>query len=197
MRKCCLNCVFCIHHKEKLVNNGLHFYHNNIESILSSDERKQAFIDNFNFIGQEIKEKRAWEMEYNQKLDDLKNGIYNSILGGPKVLDLLMKEETHKGCFYLANEFGMSSYPDAPDADYLACWHKLWNFRNNEKELTSLKNKCKCLFFYPYNRKENKSFEGCEKERVALLDQKHFAITNALVIAGIIVTILIYFLQKY
>lgn len=193
MKKCCLNCAFCVHYKKKTIQNGLQFYNQDTAAILSSEERNLAFTDNFEFIGREIKSQKLWENEYYQKLDNLKKGAYNHIIGGPTVLDLLEKEEHYRGHFPLTSEFRMSPRPSAPDVDYLACWHDLWNSQNKEIELCSLKKKSKCLFFYPYTRKGNKSFKGCEKEREALLDLKHFNITNTLVIAGIIISIIISF----
>ena len=71
----------------------------------------------------------------------------------------------------------------------------LWNFLGKEQEFQSLIKKKKCLFFYPYNRKGNKSFDGCEKEREALIAKNRFTITNLLVILGIIATILLSGLQ--
>lgn len=140
---------------------------------------------------------KTWENEYNQKLDNAKKGFYNSIYSGEHFLELLSDpiDHFHKS-FPLADEFGMPEHPDAPQFDYLHCWHNLWNFKNRENELTTLKNKRKCLFFYPYDRKGNKSFEACEKERSALQNINQFRITNALVVFGVFVSILIYFFQK-
>jgi uncharacterized membrane protein len=53
------------------------------------------------------------------------------------------------------------------------------------------------MFFYPHNKKGNKSFEGCEKEREALLAKSRFMTTNWLVILGIFVTILIFAIQTW
>ena len=81
----------------------------------------------------------------------------------------------------------MSDCPQAPQKDYLYCWHNLWNFENEPEKYSSINDKNKCLFFYPYTQKGNKSFEGCEKERQAKLNQNHFYITSFLVILGIII----------
>lgn len=192
MKKCCLNCAFCIRRKDKKVYTET----NSSLSILTDIERRDAFKDNFDFIGKEIREQKDWEDLYSQILDNLKKGVYNKQLGNAVVLDLL-DETPFQEPFSLARTFNMPPRPDAPDADYLICWHNLWNFKNKESELVTLKNRNKCLFFYPYNRKENKSFEGCEKERIALQNQYQFRTTNLLVILGIIVSFLIYALQKY
>ncbi len=198
MKKCCLNCAFCIRHQDKTLWNGTHIYNDDTEALLTPKEREQAFKKDFSFLGVKIREQKAWEAKYNQTLDNMKKGAYNQQLGGgPRVLDLLMMSDMHPNEYSLASTFGMTSHPDAPDSDYLACWHKLWNFKDTKDKLPTLCKKNKCLFFYPYDRKGNKSFEGCEKEREALLAKSRFTATNWLVILGIIVTILIFAIQKW
>lgn len=191
MKKCCLNCVFCSRYKDAPLN------------ALTNEERKQAFCGNFNFIGKEQREQKEWQKQYRQHYQDLSQCKYHDQLGGPRVLEILT-EANNPDDFTMMHFpdpivqlFGMPDYPIAPYKDYLVCWHKLWNFENKENELSSLKKKNKCLFFYPYNRKGNKSFEGCEKEREALLAKSRFTATNWLVILGIIVTILIFAIQKW
>lgn len=197
MKKCCLNCAFCIRKKEMPNLLGEKIYGRDSSDILTDEERKNALNDDFDFLGREIRAKKAWEDEYNQKLDNAKKGFYNSIYGGAHVLELLTAplEPFHKS-FPLADEFGMPEHPDAPQFDYLHCWHNLWNFKNRENELTTLNNKRKCLFFYPYDKKGNKSFEACEKERSASQDKRRFEITNWLVILGIVVSISAYFFPR-
>lgn len=198
MKKCCLNCAFCIHHQDKTRWSGTNFYNDSITEILTPKEREQALKKDFSFLGVKIKEQKAWEDKYNQALDNLKKGVYNQQLdGGQSVLDLLMMADMHLNEYALASTFGMPPHPDAPDSDYLACWHKLWDFENKENKLPDLKKKNKCLFFYPYNRKGNKSFGGCEKEREALLAKSRFTTTNWLVVLGILVTISIFVIQKW
>ena len=190
MKQCCLNCAFCARCLNDLPN------------ALTDDERKQAKGDNFDFIGKEQRAQKEWEDIYNQKIKNLREGKYNDEIGGPQALSLLTKEatsnafsRTRQPSYILAEDFGMGIHPDAPYSDYLACWHELWNFKNKKNEYSSLKQKNKCLFFYSYDKKGNKSFEGCEKERVALLNRHNFTITNWLVILGIVVSIVIYILQ--
>lgn len=190
MKQCCLNCAFCVRCLNDLPN------------ALTNDERKQAMADNFDFIGKEQRAQKEWENRYNQIYDDLSKGKYNNQLGGPTVLEMLMASNKPNEFNNLSpygnpiiQRFGLPTYPQAPHNDYLACWHELWNSKNQKTEYSSLKQKNKCLFFYPYDRKGNKSFEGCEKERVALLNRHNFTITNWLVILGIVVSIVIYILQ--
>ena len=191
MKQCCLNCSFCT----RCVNNSLNF--------LTNDERKQALADNFDFIGKEQRIQKEWQKQYKQIYEDLRKGKYNKQLGGgPRVLDILTDANNPDDFTQMKfpdpiiEIFQLPPYPDAPYNDYLVCWHELWNFKNKKNEYSSLKEKNKCLFFYPYDKKGNKSFEGCEKERVALLNRRHFTITNWLVILGIVVSIVIYILQS-
>ena len=199
MKKCCLNCAFCIRCIDKTSYNMLALKPTNddITRILTNEERKQAFTGNFEFIGKEIRIQKVWEAQYEQMLDNMKKGMYHQQLGrGPQVLELLAQNSMSINKYSLSSVFGMSPHSDAPDDDYLKCWHDLWNFIDNkDDDLKTLCKKNECLFFYPYNKKGNKSFNGCEKERVALQSQSRFRITNWLVILGIIVTIVTFFLQ--
>ena len=190
MKQCCLNCAFCVRCLNDLPNT------------LTNDERKQAWENNFDFIGKEQRAQKEWQKQYKQIYEDICKGKYHQQLGGgPRVLDILSQSDRPDNLTIVNPQnpiiqlFGLSPYPIAPHNDYLLCWHELWNFKNKENEYSSLKEKNKCLFFYPYDRKGNKSFEGCEKERVALLNRHNFTITNWLVILGIVVSIVIYILQ--
>lgn len=192
MKQCCLNCAFCA----RCVNNSLNF--------LPHDERKQAWGNNFNFIGKEQRAQKEWQKQYKQIYEDICKGKYHQQLGGgSRVLDILSQSDRPDDLAIINPQnpiiqlFGLPPYPMAPYNDYLLCWHELWNFKNKESEYSSLKEKNKCLFFYPYDRKRNKSFEGCEKEREALLTKNRFITTNWLVILGIFVTILIFAIQKF
>lgn len=198
MKKCCLNCAFCMRCQDKrfYVCGGV--YDDNTKELLYSENRKQALSMDFSFLNAEKRAQKKWEKEYNQKLDNMKKGMYNEQLGGPCVLDYLQTQSMAPvDTFPLTEIFGMSPHPKALDADYLSCWHNLWNFKDKEKELSTLNDKNDCLFFYPYNKKGNKSFEGCEKEREALLAKSRFMTTNWLVILGIFVTILIFAIQTW
>lgn len=174
-----------------------------ITTILTNEERKQAFTGNFEFIGKEIRIQKVWEAQYEQMLDNMKKGMYHQQLGGgPRVLELLAQDSMSINKYSLSSVFGMSPHPDAPDDDYLECWHEQWEHVNEIEDLKTLSTKS-CPFFYSYEKKGKKSFECCEKEREALLAKSRFEITNWLVIAGIIVSviaivasIIIYQLQK-
>lgn len=197
MKKCCVNCAFCLRTKDygcsPLRDPSKRF----VYSILNDEERKKAFSGDFNFVGSEIKARIDWEKQYNQIIDNMKKGMYNEQLGGPTVLELLTNVPNNRISQKIVDLFRLPQLPEAPDADYLSCWHNLWNFKDKEKELSTLNDKNDCLFFYPYNKKGNKSFEGCEKEREALLAKSRFMTTNCLVILGIFVTILIFAIQTW
>ena len=191
MKKCCLNCAFCARYKDAPPVS------------LTDAERKQALSGNFDFVGKEQKALKEWQEQYKKNYEDLAQGKYHDQLGGPRVLEILTRANNPDDFTMMrfpdpiVQLFGMPDYPVAPYKDYLVCWHKLWNFENKENELSSLNKKNKCLFFYPYDRKGNKSFEGCEKEREALLAKSRFTATNWLVVLGIFVTILIFAIQTW
>ena len=190
MKKCCLNCAFCAR------------YVNSSANSLTEEEHKQALAGNFDFIGKEQRAKKEWLKKYKQIYEDLSRGVYHDQLGGSNVLEILTHSTNpnEPGIGYpnaLVETFGMPTCPQAPYQDFLVCVHNLWNFQGKEKEFPTLNNKNDCLFFYPYNKKGNKSFEGCEKEREALLAKSRFITTNWLVILGIFVTILIFAIQTW
>lgn len=191
MKKCCLNCAFCAR------------YINNSANSLTAEEHAQALKGNLDFVGKEQKAKKEWQLRYKQIYDDLSAGKYHDKLGGMNVLEILERANNPDDFTVthfpdpITELFGLPPYPDAPFQDFLLCMQDLWNFKDKKNDFSSLNQKNKCLFFYPYNRKGNKSFEGCEKERVALQNINQFRITNILVIFGIIVSIFIYFLQRF
>lgn len=176
--------------KEYTRFNGTQFYSDDNKELLTSPEREKAYKNDFSFLGAEKKIQQEWDGEYNRKVDALKSGALNDTIGGPKVLEILMLESTSGGTYPLTDMFKMPKRPDAPNEDYMACWHDLWDFSQDDKLLNTLHDKTKCLLFFPYNKKGNKSFKGCEKERLALQDKNRFTITNTLVVAGIVVTII-------
>lgn len=198
MKKCCVNCAFCLRTKDygcsPLRDPSKRF----VYSILNDEERKNALKNNFDFLGEEIRKRIEWEAQYNQILDNMKKGMYHDQLGGGRnVLELLQNTSHNSISQDIIYLFGLSQPPEAPDADYLSCWHNLWNFKDKKDEFSALNQKNDCLFFYPYNKKGNKSFEGCEKEREALLSKSRYMTTNTLVILGILVTIIIFAIQKW
>lgn len=191
MKKCCLNCIFCTRH----INDS--------PNALTDGERKQALWGNFDFIGKEQRAKKAWQEQYKQIYEDLSRGVYHDKLGGGRNVLEILEHSSRPDDFVMrypnaiVETFGMPACPITPYKDFLVCWHNLWNFQGKEQDFSSLNQKNKCLFFYPYNKKEHKSFEGCEKEREALLAKSRFRITNWLVILGILVSILIFAIQKF
>ena len=192
MKKCCVNCTFCAR------------YVNNSANTLTAEEHECALSDDFDFIGKEQRAQKEWQKQYKQIYEDLSRGKYHDKLGGGgNVLEILTHStspDEFPGIGYpnaIVDTFGMPTCPTAPYQDFLVCWHNLWNFKDKKDELSALNKKNDCLFFYPYNKKGNKSFEGCEKEREALLAKSRFMTTNRLVILGIFVTILIFAIQTW
>lgn len=190
MKKCCANCAFCAR------------YINNSANSLTTEEHTQAIAGNFDFVGKKQRIQKAWQSSYKKIYSDLSAGKYNKQFGGMNVLEIL-EHANNPDDFTITHFpdsitecFRLPPYPDAPYQDFLICMQDLWNFKDKKNDFSSLNQKNKCLFFYPYDKKGNKSFDGCEKERVALQNINQFRITNILVIFGIIVSIFIYFLQR-
>lgn len=195
MKHSCINCAFCIHCQNKITLVESSIFQDKKEKLLTDDERKSAKENNFSFIGLAKRKQKEWLERYDQKIDDLKKGKYNHIIGGPQVLEMLLQNDMasrltpgYSNRYPLRDTFGMEPIPQAPDQDYLACWHDLWNFEKEPEKYSSINNKNKCLFFYPYTQKGNKSFEGCEKERQARLSLDRFYKTNIFVGIGILLT---------
>ena len=178
--------------QDKHIWTGANFVSNDTQALLTPSERAQAQKGDFSFIGAEKRARNAWIEKYNQNLDALKQGHFNPIFWGPRVLELLQAKEVvstiNGNPFPLREQFNMPECPVAPDADYMACWHKQWGPFSNESDLANLNQPTKCFFFYPYTHKGNKTFDGCEKEREAALSAERFRITNWLVIFGIVAT---------
>lgn len=190
MKKCCLNCAFCA----RCINNSA--------NSLTTEEHTQAIAGNFDFVGKKQRIQKAWQSSYKKIYSDLSAGKYNKQFGGMNVLEIL-EHANNPDDFTITHFpdsitecFRLPPYPDAPYQDFLVCMQDLWIFKDKNPDFSSLNQKNKCLFFYPYDRKGNKSFEGCEKERIAIQDRNRSRITNFLVILGIIVSIFIYFLQR-
>ncbi len=197
MKKCCVNCAFCLRTKDYRYSPIRNPVNRFVYGILNDEERKKALSNNFDFLGEEIRKRIKWEAQYNQILDNMKKGMYHEQLGGSVVLELLTNTSNDRISQRIIDVFGLPQPPESPDADYLSCWHNLWDFKDKKDEFSALNQKNDCLFFYSYNKKGNKSFEGCEKERKALLSKSRYMTTNTLVILGILVTIIIFAIQKW
>lgn len=75
MKKCCLNCAFCMRCQDKrfYVCGGV--YDDNTKELLYPENRKQALSRDFSFLNAEKRAQKKWEKEYNQKLDNMKKGM--------------------------------------------------------------------------------------------------------------------------
>lgn len=195
MKKTCLNCAFCMRCQDKHIWIGTNCVSNDTQALLTPSERGQAQKGDFSFIGKAKQLQNEWKQKYNFLLQALVEG---RSLKGPQALELLIKEKDvspgGERTYALKNVFNMGEMPSAPEADYMACWHKQWGPLSDKQDLANLNQPTKCFFFYPYTYKGNKSFDGCEKERDAALSAKRFCITNWLVIGGILATIVSMFL---
>ncbi len=206
MKKCCLNCAFCIRNKNTWISNfGVDSYWDPEECELSIEEREKIKNNDVSFVGAAKKEKEKWVKEYNERIEAEDNYINSclSSLNKENNETVFSSKQRREALSIFGNEkypdserLGMGKCPEAPDKDYLSCWHDFWNFQDNEPELATLKEKNKCQFFFSYDKKGKRSFKACEKERVASLDKKRFYVTNLLVILGIFASIIIYQLQK-
>lgn len=176
--------------QSKQIWAGTNWVSNDTQELLMETERSQAQNEDFSFIGAEKKAQDIWKQKYDRFLTQLAQG--NS-LRGPRALELLLQEPNvspgGKRTYALKDFFNMGDMPVAPDIDYMLCWHKQWGPETDPQQLAQLNQPNKCFFFYPYTKKGNKSFDGCEKEREAALAANRFKVTNGLVIGGILATV--------
>lgn len=190
MKKTCLNCAFCMRCQSKQVWTGENWASNDTQELLTVAERSLAQKGDFSFIGKAKQLQNEWKRKYDILLQALAQG---RILKGPHALELLLQEKSvspgAERTYALKDFFNMGDMPIAPDADYMVCWHKQWGPETDTKELAKLNKTNKCFFFYPYTKKGNKSFDGCEKEWEAALSANRFKTTNWLVIGGILATV--------
>lgn len=190
MKKCCLNCAFCV--------RCMQYQNTTNKTLLNNEERKLALNNNFDFLGKEKRNQEEWEKQYQEKYELLRQGHYN--IKGPDLLEILQRENelaNNGRPFSLNKFFGMTNHPNAPIEDYLTCWHHFWEFyKSNDKRLPELNIKNTCPLFYAYNQKGNKTFEACEKYREIQENKKNSFITNLWVILGIVVSIIIAIFKK-
>lgn len=213
MAKNCVDCVFCIRNKDfwRSFGSPLNCKWVYEESNLTVLEQEQAKKGNFSFIDEDKRRKEGWIKEYDEKKkqqDRLIDEAYDNGFFGkfaPEEGNMLKAIAKNKGAMSMMfgdaypqrKEFGMDDIPEAPENDYLSCWHKQWNSSRDASVLPLLNKKC-CHFFFPLSKKEHKSLEGCEKERKELNDKNKFwrgIWVGALV--TFIISLLIFLLQYF
>jgi hypothetical protein len=205
----CLSCAFCLRNKKYkkqfITNNG-------ISQFLTKKERLMATSGDFDFFKEERNKIEEWEIIFNQKREELDRKEWDQIrLKADEafkdnklyknIKHLLSKNDNNKNytkcrIVYQDNsvpenelkELGLEPCPPIPDKDYLFCWHEQWNENKNPELIpkrADLTNR-KCQFYFPFDKKGDKTLEACEKERGSNLDHSRFLITCGLTILAII-----------
>lgn len=200
--KNCSSCAFCLRNQETWIGGSLlartKGYWSYDNRSLNQDERNQIIKGDISFVGDAVRILQAWQKEYETRkiLDEKNNPIVgwlshsNLVFPGSKEEEKQKKDELER--------LGMGEAPDAPDADYLSCYHEQWSEgkkRTSPVNSEFLKHK-KCHFYYPSDKAYNQTLEACEKTRTYLKERSNVIVTNALVIVGIIITLIAWLMPK-
>lgn len=200
--KNCSSCTFCLRNQETWIGGsllaGTKGYWSYDKRSLDQDERNQIIKGDTSFVGDTVRRLQAWRKEYEtRKILAEKEVLFPSFLTRLSFLSPGSEEEKKQRKDEL-ERLGMDEAPKAPDVDYLSCYHEQWN---EDRKRTSpvnsefLKHK-KCHFYYPSDKADNQTLEACEKTRIYLKERTNVIVTNALVIVGIIITLIAWLMPK-
>lgn len=190
--KNCLTCAFCTRNKDTYLSNffkpGLSRWRY-VQESLNTLERNALKKGDDSFIGQEIKDAELWDkqLEQERKKRQKSNGA-EYLWNLQRILphDNNVNEEAVK--------YGMIPRPKASDKDFLCCFHQQWN-ENKDSEIQKERKKFledkKCSFYYPFRKMGRETLEACEKNRKNTQERSRFLVTTALIIVGIIATIVL------
>lgn len=80
---------------------------------------------------------------------------------------------------------------DYNDEDYLSCWKQCWNESKNQDLMQnrSKLNQRRCVYFYDYNNKKNKTLDLCDEERKEKIDRERFLLNVGLTILTFLVAL--------
>lgn len=188
-RKSCLDCVFCLRHKDYLISflyypNNSHW--RNEEYNLTKKEALELQNGSANFLFEDKRNYDKWIEEYEKKENEVNQKELErweaGTLQSNRILEMNINSSLTQ-CSKLDNilgkkydrykEFGMEEMPETPVHDYLSCWKEQWNADCNTEILKTLKT-LRCKFFYPLNEKGEKTLLACNEEVLYKLDNKKF-----------------------
>lgn len=200
--KNCSSCAFCLRNQETWIGGsllaGTKGYWSYDKRSLDQEERNQIIKGNISFVGDALRRLQAWQKEYETRkiLDEKENTINGFLFRNSLILPGSDEEEKRKKDEL--EYYGMDEAPAAPDKDYLSCYHEQWTEgrkRTSPVNSEFLKHK-KCHFYYPSDKADNQTLEACEKTRTYLKERSNVIVTNALVIVGIIITLIAWLMPK-
>lgn len=184
-RKSCLDCVFCLRHKDywiSFLHSPNNSYWRNEEYNVTKKEISELKKGTASFLSEdkrmydkwleeyEKKEKEADQKEFDRRISEAQQSNYirkKFIDFDPTINDFFRKK------YDRYKEFGMGEIPEVPVRDYLSCWKEQWNADCNTEILITLKSYI-CKFFYPLNEKGEKTLLACNEEVLYKLDNKKF-----------------------
>lgn len=158
-----------------------------MQNSLSASERATLEKGNDDFIGQAIREAKLWDERLDQKKEEEKQKYKGTVLENLDGLGIFPKDENR-----LAERYGMPKRPDAPERDYLACFHQQWD-ENKDPEILRdrlgfLKQKT-CSFYYSFDKTRGEALVASEANRKDAQERRRFCVTTILIVVGIAVTI--------
>jgi len=178
--KSCLDCVFCLRHKDywiSFLHSPNNSYWRNEEYNLTKKEISELKKGTASFLSEDKRKYDKWLEEYEKKEKELDKRMIEAQQSNytcEKFTDFNRKIDDFFGEKYdRYKEFGMEEMPEVPTRDYLSCWKEQWNADCNTEILKTLKSH-RCKFFYPLNKKGEKTLPACNEEVLYKLDNKKF-----------------------
>ncbi len=180
----CLDCAFLIRRQETWEARIAKWRES--ERSLDIEFRQRIHKNDFSFLGKGKRDLEEWQAEFDLR-ERRKNIMVPGIAYARQRVDLLGHGPSEEEI----EELGMSPRPEAPDHDYLDCFHEQWTEgrdRETPVEKTFLLQN-KCPFYFPFKDKKSQSLDACEKSRTHKKNRSRFIITNVLVIIGVVATV--------
>ena len=155
---------------------------------LIDSERIALAQGNNSFIEQEIRDAKAWDEELERRKQHRRASMPQGVLYAEDISSSLLP----RGMKDEAKKYDMPERPDAPDEDYLSCFHGQWNGRKHENDLKRDKflTTHRCSFYFPFTKMGEKTPEACEEDRKESQEKRRFYITTFLIVLGIMATVL-------
>jgi hypothetical protein len=199
MSKNCLECAFCTRNRNTWRPNQFkpeHSRWNNRQALLTTEERLLLKDGSDDFIGKDIRDAEAWDERFETERENVRKSYQDTPYAG------ILSAATRLSPFPAsrsdldeeAKTYGMSPRPDAPDKDYLSCFHNQWDENKNpslQSNRQAFLARKRCAFFFSFQKTSGETLDACESMRKDALERSRFYITNGLIVLGIIVTVLV------
>jgi hypothetical protein len=160
-----------------------------MQKSLNISERELLGQGEDNFIGDEIRNAKAWDEQFEMERQREPRTQEGNIFASTRGLDTVFgRNDVNKE----AARYGMPERPNAPDEDYLSCFHQQWDESKDsdiQKDRQKFLEKKTCSFHYKFGNTHGETLDACEKNRKDAQERSRFSITTILIVVGIIVTI--------